>query len=269
MKKELKILLTGGLLTLIITLSTIASINQENKVETSSEVGLSNTKIGWGIKRNDNHEQPDLGAKNKELISKYNGMALGNSNDKCIYLTFDMGYEAGYTASILDSLKNEGVPATFFITAHYLNTASDLVKRMIDEGHIVGNHTVNHKSMPDLSDDEMKKEIMNLNQSLYEKFGYEMKYLRPPKGEFSERSLKITDSIGLKTVMWSFAYVDWNEDNQPSQDEAIQKITSNLHNGEIMLLHATSKTNAEIMTKLIQEIKNQGYEIKSIEDFKE
>lgn len=108
MKKELKILLTGGLLTLIITLSTIASINQENKVETSSGAGLSNTKIGWGIKRNDNHEQPDLGAKNKELISKYNGMALGNSNDKCIYLTFDMGYEAGYTASILDSLKNEG-----------------------------------------------------------------------------------------------------------------------------------------------------------------
>lgn len=128
---------------------------------------------------------------------------------------------------------------------------------------------MNHKSMPDISDEEMKKEIMNLNQSLYDKFGYEMKYLRPPKGEFSERSLSITDSLGFKTVMWSFAYVDWNEDSQPSEAEALNKITSNLHNGEIMLLHATSKTNAEIMTKLIQEIKNQGYEIKSIEDFKE
>ena len=143
MKKELKLALTGVLLTLIITLSSIASIHQENKVETGSRLGISNTKIGWGIKRNDNHEQPDLGAKNKEVISKYNGIALGNPNEKCIYLTFDMGYEAGYTASILDSLKGEGVKATFFITAHYLNTASDLVKRMIDEGHIVGNHTPN------------------------------------------------------------------------------------------------------------------------------
>ena len=144
MKKELKILLTGGLLTLIITLSAIGGINQEKRLQTNSGVAVSNSKIGWGIKRNDNHEQPDLGAKNKELISKYNGIALGNSEKKYIYLTFDLGYEAGYTASILDSLKNEEVPATFFITAHYLNTASDLVKRMIDEGHIVGNHTPNN-----------------------------------------------------------------------------------------------------------------------------
>lgn len=121
--------------------------------------------------------------------------------------------------------------------------------------------------MPDLSDDEMKKEIMNLNTSIYEKFGYEMKYLRPPKGEFSERSLKIIDSLGFRTVMWSFAYVDWNEDSQPSNDEAMNKIISNLHNGEVMLLHATSKTNAEIMTQMVQEIKKQGYEIKSINEF--
>lgn len=269
MKKEVKVLITGGLLTLIITLSCLGRIEQNKKLETTSSAALSNTTIGWGIKRKDNHEQPDLGAKNKELISKYNGMALGNSNDKCIYLTFDMGYEAGYTESILDSLKEEGVKATFFITAHYLNTASELVKRMIDEGHIVGNHTVNHKSMPSLSDDEMKKEIMQLNQSLYEKFGYEMKYLRPPKGEFSERSLSITDSLGFKTVMWSFAYVDWNEDSQPSGTEAIQKIASNLHNGEIMLLHATSKTNSEIMRQMIQEARNQGYEFKNLDEFKD
>lgn len=121
--------------------------------------------------------------------------------------------------------------------------------------------------MPDLTDDEMKKEIMTLNQSLYEKFGYEMKYLRPPKGEFSERSLNITDSLGFKTVMWSFAYVDWNEDSQPSKEEAMKKITSNLHNGEIMLLHATSKTNAEIMTQMIQEVRSQGYEFRSLDEF--
>ena len=123
--------------------------------------------------------------------------------------------------------------------------------------------------MPDLSDEEMKKEIMQLNQSLYERFGYEMKYLRPPKGEFSERSLKITDSLGFRTVMWSFAYVDWNEDSQPSVSDAMNKITSNLHNGEIMLLHATSKTNSEIMSQMIQEIRSQGYEFKSLDEFKE
>ncbi len=144
MKKEKKVLIAGGLLTLIITLSCIGGIEQGKKVETNSAVALSNNTIGWGIKRNDNHEQPDLGSKNKELITKYNGMALGDSEKKYIYLTFDLGYEAGYTESILDSLKNEGVSATFFITAHYLNTAPELVERMINEGHIVGNHIPNY-----------------------------------------------------------------------------------------------------------------------------
>ena len=139
---------------------------------------------------------------------------------------------------------------------------------MIDEGHIVGNHTVNHKSMPDISDEEIKKELMVLNQTLYEKYGYEMKYTRPPKGEFSERTLSIIDSLGFKTVMWSFAYVDWNEDSQPTKQEAMDKIIPNLHNGEIMLLHATSKTNSEIMSEMIDEVRKNGYEFKSLEEFK-
>ena len=196
-------IITGICLTLAILTVTVI-IEPKTAEQTSSGV-LSNKKIGWGIKRNDNHSQPDLGAENKKLIDKYNGMAMGNNEDKNIYLTFDLGYERGYTAKILDDLKARDVKATFFITAHYLNTAQDLVQRMIDEGHIVGNHTVNHKSMPDLSDEEIKTELMNLNQALYEKFGYEMKYMRPPKGEFSERTLSITDSLGFKTVMWSFA----------------------------------------------------------------
>lgn len=132
----------------------------------------------------------------------------------------------------------------------------------------LGNHTVNHKSMPDLSDEELKTELMKLNQSLYEKYGYEMKYMRPPKGEFSERTLSITDSLGFKTVMWSFAYVDWNEDSQPSKEDALNKIISNLHNGEVMLLHATSKTNSEIMREMIDDIRKEGYEIKSLEEFR-
>ena len=261
-------IITAICLTLtIFTITVIAGPENTGKtVETASN--LSNDKIGWGIKRNDNHNQPDLGSTNKALIDKYNGIAMGNKEDKSIYLTFDLGYEAGHTAKILDALKEKNVKGTFFITAHYLNTAPELVERMINEGHIVGNHTVNHKSMPELSDGEINSELMKLNQSLYEKFGYEMRYMRPPKGEFSERTLSITESLGFKTVMWSFAYVDWNEDNQPSQDEALNKILSNLHNGEVMLLHATSKTNSEIMCKIIEGAQNQGFEFKSLEEFK-
>ena len=264
MNKEFKIIVLGGLLSLILTLTIFTGVNQ-NEILTNANVEVSNTKIGWGIKRNDNNLQPDLGSTNKSLIDKYNGIAIGNNEEKVIYLTFDLGYEAGYTSRILDTLKEKNVQGTFFITAHYLNTASDLVERMINEGHIVGNHTVNHKSMPDLSDEEIKNELMKLNQAVYEKFGYEMKYMRPPRGEFSERTLKITENLGFKTVMWSFAYVDWKEDSQPSYDEALEIIKSNFHNGEIMLLHATSKTNSEIMGQIIDEARKQGYEFKSLD----
>ncbi len=170
--------------------------NSNNTVATSGTV-LSNKKIGWGIKRNGNHEQPDLGANNKKLLEEYDGIAMGNSENKYVYLTFDEGYEAGYTEKILDILKENDVKAAFFITGHYLNTASDLVERMIDEGHIVGNHTVNHKSMPDLTDEKIKEEVMNLHQAVFEKFGYEMKYLRPPMGEYSERTLLETRKIRI------------------------------------------------------------------------
>ena len=267
MNKEIKIIVLGSLLTLILTLSVFTGVNQK-EITTNADAGVSNTKIEWGIKKKDNNEQPELGQKNVELINKYNGIAIGNNEDKNIYLTFDLGYEAGYTSKILDTLKEKNVQGAFFITAHYLNTEPELVKRMIDEGHIVGNHTVNHKSMPDLSDDEINSELMKLNQSLYKKFGYEMKYMRPPKGEFSERTLSITESLGFKTVMWSFAYVDWNEDSQPNQDEALNRILSNLHNGEIMLLHATSKTNSEIMGQIIEGTQNQGFQFKSLDEFR-
>lgn len=122
--------------------------------------------------------------------------------------------------------------------------------------------------MPDLSDEEVKSELMKLNQAVYEKYGYEMKYMRPPKGEYSERTLSITESLGFRTAMWSFAYVDWNEDSQPSKQDALNKIISNLHNGEVMLLHATSKTNSEIMREMIDKIREKGYEIKSLEEFR-
>ena len=228
-----------------------------------------NQKIGWGIKRNDNHEQPDLGKENTELIKKYNGIAMGNKDSKKIYLTFDLGYEAGYTEKILDVLKENDVKACFFITAHYFNTQPDIVRRMIEEGHDVGNHTVNHKSLPEISADEVKSEVMNLHTAIYEEFGYEMKYIRPPKGEYSERTLQICNELNYQTIMWSFAYDDWEESKQGRETYGKEKILNNLHNGEVMLLHGTSKDNMNILDECIKKTKEQGYEFKKLEEFEQ
>ena len=268
------ILIVGSITIILIAISIAQGINKENNnktVYTSGEIeniqGLSNTKIEWGIKRNDNHEQPDLGSKNKELMEKYNGLCIGNNENPYIYLTFDLGYEAGYTEKILEVLKQNEVSAVFFITAHYLNTQPDLVKRMIDEGHIIGNHTVNHKSMPDCTLDTIKTEVMDLHTAVYEKFGYEMKYIRPPKGEYSERTLAYCNTLNYQTIMWSFAYDDWDESKQGREEYGKNKILDNLHNGEIMLLHATSKDNSNILDEVIKTIKEQGYEFRSIDEF--
>ena len=155
---------------LIIFLIIILSIMVENgTIQTSSNV-VSDKKIEWGIKRNKNHEQPDLGKENRKILEENNGIALGNNEEKTIYLTFDEGYEAGYTSKILEILKENDVKATFFITAHYLNTNEELVKQMIEENHIVGNHTKNHKSMPELTQEETRKEVMDLHTAVFEKF---------------------------------------------------------------------------------------------------
>ena len=249
----------------IFSLSVI-TMEQSKTIETSSG-NLSNKKIGWGIKREENNKQPDCGSENRKILETNNGICLGKEEKKYIYLTFDEGYEAGYTKQILQTLKENQVTATFFITAHYLNTEPELVKQMIEENHIIGNHTVKHKSMPSLTDEEVKKEIMDMHQAIYEKCEYEMKYIRPPMGEFSERTLSITNELGYKTVMWSFAYCDWDEKKQPSEEKAKKTILDNVHNGEIMLLHGNSKTNTNILGDIIKEIKNMGYEFRSLDQF--
>lgn len=216
-------------LILIFTFSVIESNKNEKTVQTS--VGtISNKKIGWGIKRADNHAQPDVGSVNKSIIEKYNGICLGNSEKKYIYLTFDNGYEAGYTEKILEVLKQNQVPATFFLTAHYINSEPELVQKMINEGHIIGNHTASHKSMPEIDNNTIKTEVMDLHTAVYEKFGYEMKYIRPPKGEYSERTVAYTNTLGYKTVMWSFAYDDWDESKQGREEYGKKKILDNVHN---------------------------------------
>lgn len=247
----------------VVSLNTVYS--EEKTVETNSTID--NKKLEWGIKREKNHVQPDVGEKNKAVMDEYKGIYMGNSDKPYVYLSFDNGYEAGYTNQILDILKANEVKAAFFITAHYLNTASDIVERMVNDGHIVGNHTVNHKSMPSLSDEQIEQEVLKLHQTVYEKFGYEMKYIRPPMGEFSQRTLSITNSIGYKTTMWSLAYDDWDENNQGREQYATKKILDNIHNGAIILLHANSKDNANILDNIIKQVRNMGYEFKSLNEF--
>ena len=263
-KEKVKNIIIIGTVLILFSICTI-KLNQSNIIST---IATEDKKIGWGIKRAQNNMQPDVGSENRKILEENGGICLGNDLEKSIYLTFDNGYEAGYTSKLLDTLKENNVKATFFITAHYLNTASELVERMINEGHIIGNHTCNHPSMPSISDEEIEKEIMELHQAIYEKFNYEMKYIRPPKGEFNERTLKKSSQLGYKTVMWSFAYCDWDEKKQPLIENAKKMIIDNLHSGEIMLLHPNSKTNLEVLDLIIKEAKNQGYEFKLLDEFK-
>jgi len=267
MDKIINIIVVLAFLFFILFVIFVAGMSNSFQAIDANASALSTKKIGWGIKREDNHEQPDLGSTNKKIIDEFNGMAMGNKEQKLIYLTFDVGYEGGYTAKILDVLKENEVPATFFITGHYVDTSEELIKRMIDEGHIVGNHTVKHKSMPTCSNEIIKEEVMNLHTTIYEKFNYEMKYIRPPKGEYSESTVAYTNTLGYTTVMWSFAYDDWEDSKQGREEYGKKKILDNLHNGEIMLLHATSKDNSNILDEVIKEIKNQGYEFKSLDEF--
>ena len=263
----IKIIIVVALLMFILFVIFVAGISGNFQVIETNAQNLSTKKIEWGIKRGKDHNQPDLGTENLRIINEFNGMAMGNAESKNIYLTFDLGYEAGYTEKILDILKENDVKAAFFITGQYVNTSENVIKRMIDEGHIVGNHTTNHICMPTSSNDKIKGEVMSLHQSIYEKFGYEMKYIRPPKGEYSEATVAYTNTLGYTTVMWSFAYDDWEDSKQGREEYGKTKILENLHNGEIMLLHATSKDNCNILDEMIKEIKNQGYVFKSLDEF--
>lgn len=231
---------------------------------------LDNTLIGYGQGVIvDNENKPQGAIDFNEKYSKYNAIAMAKTDDskkdkkKTIYLTFDQGYENGYTEKILDVLKKKKVKATFFILQDYAERNPELVKRMIDEGHTVGNHSVSHPSLPKISIEEAKQEIMGLHNYVKEKFGYEMTEFRPPRGEFSERILQLANECGYKTVMWSFAYQDWDVDKQPNEAEALKKVTDAKHDGAIYLLHSVSKTNTNILGDVIDNLKKDGYSFKS------
>ncbi|WP_296078735.1 polysaccharide deacetylase family protein [uncultured Eubacterium sp.] len=219
---------------------------------------LSTEKVVWGPGNIVDHKQPnDPLLLQKQYVSMNAKWLL--DDDKKICLTFDEGYENGYTPQILDTLKEKNVKAIFFVTYDFASQNPDLVKRMIDEGHIVGNHSYRHYSMDEVSDDVAKEEVTYLHKYIKDKFNYTMSYFRFPKGEFSERSLQIVKDLNYKSVFWSFAYADWDPDNQTEENQAFTHICESTHPGAILLLHAVSKTNADILGKVIDDITKQGY----------
>jgi len=192
---------------------------------------------------------------------------MGDTSKKEIYLTFDNGYENGYTEKVLDVLKERKVPATFFITGHYLDTEADLVKRMVDEGHIVGNHSWYHPDLTTQSDEELKKELESVRLKVEELTDQKgMSYLRPPRGIFSERVLNDAKELGYTSVFWSLAFVDWKVNDQKGWRYSYDNIMRQIHPGCILLLHTVSKDNAEALDNAIVELRKQGYTFKSLDD---
>lgn len=227
---------------------------------------------GWYCVRNKEHKQPTLDAAQKyieELGGYYVDRKYSDANDeKVVYLTFDAGYENGNVAKILDVLKEKKVGAAFFVLDNIIQKNSDLIFRMIDEGHLVCNHTSKHLDVTKCKTvDEFKAELEALERVYEDTTGMKMpKYFRPPEGKFSKQSMEFAEALGYKTIFWSFAYADWDNNSQPSREAAKEKILSNHHNGEIMLLHPTSSTNAAILGDLIDELRALGYRFGSLDE---
>ncbi|MBL4938110.1 delta-lactam-biosynthetic de-N-acetylase [Clostridium sp. YIM B02515] len=205
-----------------------------------------------------------------ELIKKYSAYYLGDTSKKVLYLTFDEGYENGYTSKILDTLKANNVKAAFFVTTPYINANKDLIKRMVAEGHLVCNHSNNHPSMAQVAlkdKTKFEQEFTVTEEAFEEVTGQKMpKFFRPPMGKYSELSLSYTKDLGYKTIFWSFAYKDWIPTEQPSIEKAKKVIMERTHNGGIVLLHAVSKTNTEIMDSILKEWKSKGFEFKTLNE---
>ena len=220
----------------------------------------------WGLSFRQEGAAP-IGSAGAEELRKLDAAYLGDTTQPMIYLTFDAGYENGCTEQILDTLKKHQVPAAFFLVGNYIEKNADLVRRMADEGHIVGNHTMHHPDMSKISDPAaFQKELEELENLYRDTTGREMpKYYRPPQGTYSRENLETAKSLGYKTVFWSLAYVDWNNDAQPSKEEAFAKLIPRIHNGAVVLLHSTSRTNAEILDALLTKWKDLGYRFGTID----
>ena len=252
-KRELWMVFGVALLAVMISVSILL-----NDVMSTGAWGLSFPSEG----------RPPVGPASNAQLARYDAAYLGDTGRKVLYLTFDAGYENGCTAKILDVLKRQEVPAAFFLVGNYIEKNADLVRRMVAEGHTVGNHTMHHYDMSKLTEPAaFRKELTEL-EALYEAtVGQPMKkYYRPPQGIYSEENLRQAKELGYRTVFWSLAYVDWNNDRQPSRQQAFDKLLPRVHDGAVVLLHSTSETNAEILEELLTKWKEMGYEFAPIDD---
>ena len=236
-------------------------------VETSAGVRTLYSE-NWGLGFSGEEGTQPTGNATADELAGYDAYYVGSSQEKVIYLTFDCGYENGNTEPILDALKKHNAPATFFVVGHFLESAPEIVKRMAQEGHSVGNHTYHHPDMSKISDmSAFQKEMESVAQLYHEITGEELAmYYRPPQGKYSTENLKMAQELGYSTFFWSLAYVDWNQDAQPTKDEAFEKLLGRIHPGAIVLLHSTSKTNGEILDELLTKWEEMGYEFRPLSD---
>lgn len=240
------------------TTSKIPSVSQKLSDVDISKLNTKKCGYGQGL-RLDKDNRPYGALDFNSAFSKYDSYAIKEDDKKIVYLTFDQGYENGYTSKILDALKEKNVKATFFVLTDYVKRNPELIKRMIDEGHTIGNHSVHHYSMPTLDINTSRKEITELHDYMQNEYNYTMYLFRPPMGEYSEQSLAVTQSCGYKTVLWSYAYADWDTKKQMEPSVALDKVSKAAHPGCIYLLHSVSATNASILGNLIDNLKAEGY----------
>ncbi|RKD25052.1 delta-lactam-biosynthetic de-N-acetylase [Ammoniphilus oxalaticus] len=222
----------------------------------------------FGFKKSKNGEVASIDQEGfKEILEKHEAIFLGDTSKKELYLTFDNGYENGFTPQILDTLKEKKAPATFFVTGHYIKQEPELLQRMVKEGHIIGNHSWNHPDITTVSNEKMENELNSVRDAVLESAGQkEMKFLRTPRGIFNERTLAVSKELGYTNVFWSIAYMDWDVKSIKGWQHAFDKVTSQLHPGAVILLHSISKDNADALGKIIDEARKQGYEFKSLDE---
>ena len=243
------------------------SLQKQQMKKTVETVSVQNQADNWGLGFGAEGTQP-AGNVTADELKKYNAWYVGDKNKKTIYLTFDCGYENGYTPAILDTLKEADVKAIFFVTQTFIRDNPDLVKRMKEEGHMVGNHTITHPSLPGLSIEEQRAEIQGCADYMKEVTGYEMDpYIRPPKGEYSERTLQLCEDMGYCTLFWSIAYLDYDVNNQPSPDYVLQHFDKYCHPGAMPLIHNVSSANTQALPQLIRNLREAGYRFGTVDEF--
>ena len=242
----------------------------EATVPAAGEATVPASVDNWGLSFQTEGEAP-VGNASVADLAQYDAYYLGDTSKKVIYLTFDCGYENGYTEKILDALKKHQAPAAFFVVGNMIETAPDIICRMVEEGHIVGNHTYHHPDVSAISEQAaFQKELDDLAALFQETTGQELpKFYRPPQGKYSEENLKQAQALGYKTILWSLAYVDWYVDDQPTAEQAYAKLLPRIHDGAIVLLHSTSKTNADILDDLLTKWEDMGYTFASLYDLPE